>query len=115
MAAAAVLMLLGATLTWGSFRLMDGDFPIGRILAGFGALGGLFGLYLAFFDSNRKTGSAVALAAGIVTFVVMYLYARAAHLGIGFMLALLGAIALIVAGALGMSSKGGAVLFEDDE
>lgn len=115
MAVAAVAVLVGAALTWGPFRLMDpGSFPIGRLLAGFGALGGLFGLYLAYFDSNRITGSAVAIAAGVITFVVMYFYARAANLGIGFMLALLGAMALIVVGALGMSRHGGATLPDDD-
>lgn len=116
MVAAAVLILAGAALTWGPFRLLDpGSFPIGRVLAGFGALGGLFGLYLAYFDSNRTTGSAVAIAAGVITFVIMYFYARAARLGIGFMLALLGSIALIVVGAVGMSSRGGAVVNEDEE
>ncbi len=115
MVAAAVLILLGAALTWGPFRLLDSDFQIGRILAGFGALGGLFGLYLAYFDSNRATGSAVAIAAGIVTFVVAYLYARAAHLGIGFMMVLVGSIALIVVGALGMSRRGGGSVEEDEE
>ncbi len=115
MAAAAVLILVGAALNWGPFRLMDpGSFPLGRLLAGFGALGGLFGLYLAYFDSNRITGSAVAIAAGAVTFVVMYFYARAAHLGLGFMLALLGAMGLVVIGVLGMSSNGGAVPPEDN-
>ena len=113
--AAAVLILLGAALTWGPFRLMDpGSFPIGRVLAGFGGLGGLFGLYIAYFDNNRITGSAIAIAAGVVTFVIMYFYARAAHLGIGFMLALLGSLALIVAGAIGMTSRGGSGFGDED-
>jgi hypothetical protein len=110
MAAAAVFILIGAALNWGPFRLLDpGSFPIGRMLAGFAALGGLVGLYFAYFDSNRITGSAIAISAGVITFVVMYFYAGAAHLGIGFMLAVLGAIGLIVVGALGMSSRGGEV------
>lgn len=116
MVGAAAVILIGAALTWGPFRLMDpGSFPIGRLLAGMGALGGLFGLYFAYFDGNRVTGSAVAIAAGTITFVVIYFYTRAARLGIGFMLALLGSIALIVVGVLGMSEYGGANLEEDDE
>ncbi len=103
MAAAAVAVLLGAALTWGPFRLLDpGSFPIGRILAAFGGLGGLVGVYLAYFDRSRVTGSAAAIAAGLVTFCILYLYARAAHLGIGFVLALLGSQALIAAGVVGM-------------
>lgn len=115
MAVAAVFILIGAALTWGPFRLLDpGSFPIGRLLAGFGALGGLVGLYFAYFDSNRVTGSAIAIAAGVVTFVVMYFYTGAARLGIGFMLALVGAIGLIVVGVLGMSSHGGALPPEEE-
>jgi hypothetical protein len=105
---ASALLLAGAALTWGSVRLLDGDFPVGRLLAGMGGLAGLFGLYLAFFDQRRVTGSAVAIAAGGVTFVVLYFYAREARLGSGFMLALLGSLALIGVGAFGMSNQGAA-------
>jgi hypothetical protein len=103
MGAAAALILLGAALSWGPFRILDpGSFPIGRLLAGFGGLGGLLALYLAYFDRSRVTGSAAAVAAGIVTFAVVYLYARSARLGIGFVLALLGSQALVAVGVLGM-------------
>lgn len=113
---AAALILAGAALTWGSARLMDpGSFPIGRILAGFGGVAGLVGLYLATFDTRRETGSAVAIAAGGVVLIVMYLYTRAAHLGFGFMLALLGSIALIVIGAVGMSEAGAAVRHHEED
>lgn len=113
---ACVLLFAGAALTWGSARLMDpGSFPIGRILAGFGGLAGLVGLYLAFLDERRVTGSAVAIAAGGVTFAVMYLYAREANLGFGFVLALLGSLALIGIGAFGMSEQGAATRHHQDE
>jgi hypothetical protein len=103
MAVAAAAILLGAALSWGPFRILDpGGFPIGRLLAAFGGLGGLVGLYLAYFDRSRVTGSAAAIAAGVVTFAVMYIYARSARLGIGFMLAMLGAQGLVAAGVLGM-------------
>ena len=102
---ASLLLLLGAALAWGPTRLLDGDFPIGRLLAGMGGLAGLVGLYLAFFDQRRVTGSAVAIAAGAVTFAVVFLYAREANLGLGFMLALLGALALIGVGAFGMAGQ----------
>ncbi|MCP4964103.1 MAG: hypothetical protein GY926_02595 [bacterium] len=116
MAVAATFILIGAALNWGPFRLLDpGSFPIGRLLAGFGAFGGLVGLYFAYFDSNRITGSAIAIAAGVVTFVVMYFYTGAARLGNGFMLALLGSIGLIVAGTLGMSSHGGGMQEEEEK
>lgn len=113
---ACVLLFVGAALTWGSARLMDpGSFPIGRILAGFGGLAGLVGLYLAYFDERRVTGSAVAIAAGGVTFGVMYLYAREANLGFGFMLALVGSLALIGVGGFGLSERGAATRHHEDE
>ncbi|MDJ0953230.1 MAG: hypothetical protein QNJ81_06085 [Acidimicrobiia bacterium] len=103
MAVAALAILGGAALTWGPFRLMDpGSFPIARLLAGFGGLGGLLALYLAYFDRNRAMGSAAAISAGFVTFCIVYLYARSARLGIGFILVLLGAQALMTAGILGL-------------
>jgi hypothetical protein len=106
MGAAAILILAGAALTWGPFRLMDpGSFPIGRLLAGFGGLGGLLALYLAYFDRSRVTGSAAAIAAGIVTFCIVYLYARAARLGIGFLLVLVGSQTLVAVGVLGLFGR----------
>ncbi len=103
MGIAALAILGGAALTWGPFRLMDpGSFPIGRLLAGFGGLGGLLALYLAYFDRNRAMGSAAAVSAGFVTFCIVYLYARTARLGIGFIIVLLGAQALMTAGILGL-------------
>ena len=107
MGAASLFILLGAALTWGPFRLMDpGSFPIGRLLAGFGGLGGVLALYLAYFDRSRITGSAAAIAAGVVTFSSVYLYSRSARLGIGFMLALLGSQALVTVGFLGLMNRG---------
>jgi len=103
MAVSAVFILGGAALTWGPFRLMDpGSFPIARLLAGFGGLGAILAVYLGHFDRNRVAGAAAAIAAGIVTFCVVVLYARSARLGIGFILALLGSQALVAAGVLGM-------------
>ena len=103
MGGAAVVILIGAALTWGPFRILDsGGFPIGRLLAAFGGFGGLLAVYLAYFDKSRFTGSAAAAAAGIVTLCIMFLYSRSAHLGVGFMLALLGAQALATAGLVGI-------------
>ncbi len=103
MAAAAVLVLLGAALTWGPFRLLDpGSFPIGRLIAGIGGFGGLLGLYLAYFDRSRSLGSAAAIAAGVITLGVIFFYSREARLGLGFLMTLIGAQALITAGVLGM-------------
>jgi len=107
MAVASAVILAGAALTWGPFRLFDpGSFPIARLLAGFAGLGGLLALYLAYFDRSRTQGAAGAIAAGFVAFCVLFLYMRAARLGIGFILALLGSQALIAAGILGMVDRG---------
>jgi hypothetical protein len=106
MGIAAAAVLLGAALSWGPFRILDpGSFPIGRLLAAFGGLGGLLGLYLAYFDRSRVTGSAATIAAGVVTFAIMFVYARAARLGIGFIFAMLGAQGLVAVGVLGMLGR----------
>jgi hypothetical protein len=116
LAAGVILVLGGSLLTWGSARLLDpGSFPIGRVLAGFGGLSAMIGLYFAFFDSQRISGSAVAIAAGTVVLAIMYFYTRAAQLKLGFMLTLLGSIALIVVGAVGMSDLGAASRYHDEE
>lgn len=113
---ALVLVLAGAALNWGSARLMDpGSFPIARVLAGFGGLAGLVGLYLAFFDRQRVNGSAVAIAAGAVVLGIAYMYARAAHLKIGFILTVLGGVGLIVAGIIGFSDHGAAFSEQDED
>jgi hypothetical protein len=112
---ALALVLVGAALNWGSARLLEpGSFPIARVLAGFGGLAGLVGLYLAFFDKQRVNGSAVAIAAGGVVLGIAYFYARAANLRTGFMLAVLGGAGLIVAGAIGVSGRGAAPVQQDD-
>lgn len=114
--AAVLLVLGGSALTWGSARILDpGSFPIGRVLTGFGGLAAAVGLYFAFFDSQRISGSAIAIAAGTVVLAIMYFYTRAAQLKLGFMLTLLGSVALIVVGALGMSDLGAASRYHDEE
>ena len=113
---ALVLVLLGATLNWGAARLLDpGSFPVARVLAGFGALAGLVGLYLAFFDRQRINGSAVAIAAGVVVLGIAYLYARAAQLKMGFAFTVLGGVGLVVAGTIGLTQHGSAARQDNTE
>lgn len=116
LAAAVLLVLVGSALNWGSARLLDpGSFPIGRVLAGFGGLSAMIGLYFAFFDGQRVNGSAVTIAAGAVVLGILYFYMRAAQLKLGFVLTLFGSIALIAIGAVGMSSLGSESKYHDDE
>ncbi len=115
MAAGAAAVLAGAALTWGPFRLLDpGGFPIARLLAGFGGLGGLLAVYLAYFDRNRFIGAAAAASAGVVTLCIAYLYAREARLGIGFIITVLGAQAMIAAGVMGVNRNASSRDVEDD-
>lgn len=116
LAAAIVVVLAGSALNWGSARLLEpGSFPIGRVLTGFGGLSAMIGLYFAFFDGQRVSGSAVAIAAGTVVLAIMYFYTRAAQLKLGFFLTILGSIALIVIGALGLSDLGSESKYHDEE
>ncbi len=104
---AAALILIGAALNWGSARLFDpGSFPIARTLAGFAGVAGLIGLYFAYFDRERLIGSALAVSAGGVLLGILYFYMRAAQLKLGFVLTLVGAIALVLVGVSGMSARG---------
>ncbi len=75
----------------------------------------MIGLYFAVFDRERITGSAIAIAAGIVVFAVVYMYTRAAQLKLGFTLTMLGSLALIVIGAFGMSDAGAAVRYQEED
>lgn len=116
LAAAIVVVLAGSAMNWGSARLLDpGSFPIGRVLTGFGGLSAMIGLYFAFFDGQRVSGSAVSIAAGTVVLGIMYFYTRAAQLKLGFFLTLLGSIALIVIGAFGLSDLGRESDYQDEE
>lgn len=105
--AAAAATLLGAVLTWGTGRILDpGSFPIDRTLAAVAGIAALLGLYLGYFDGQRAVGAAIAMAAGVVLLVILVLAARGAHLGYGFLLTVIGAQALVAAGALGVSDYG---------
>jgi hypothetical protein len=107
LAGAAILVILGAAIDWGSARLLDpGSFPIARSLAGFAGVAGLIGLYFAYFDRERVIGSALAISAGGVLLGILYFYMRAAQLKLGFVLTLVGAIGLVFVGAFGMAQQG---------
>lgn len=109
LAGAAVMVLVGSFLTWGSIRLLDpGSFPLERALTGVAGLAAAVGAYLAYFDRRRVIGSALALSAGVAAMVVVYMYARSAHLGLGFILTALGALTLAGLAGWGISSHGAA-------
>lgn len=105
--AGAVAVLVGAVLTWGTGRIFDpGAFPLDRVLAGMAGVAGLLGLYLGYIDAQRAVGAAISIAAGAVLIAILVFAARAAHLGYGFLLTVIGAQAMIAAGVLGVSEYG---------
>jgi hypothetical protein len=104
---AAVLLLIGAALPWGETRLVDGDgFPWARALTVLAALTAGVGAFIAWRQGQRITGTAVAAGACFVALLVLYFYANAAGVGIGFVVAMLAIMPLAAAAGLGLSRWG---------
>ena len=105
--AAAALLVIGAALPWGETRLVDGDgFPWGRALTVLAGLTAGVATFTAWRRGQRVAGTAVAAGAGFVALVVLYFYARAAGVGVGFVLAMLAIFPLGAAAAIGLTKLG---------
>jgi hypothetical protein len=105
--AAGLLVIVGAALNWGDFRLLGDDgFPWGRLFAGTGAVGAIVGAVLAWREHRRMIGAGIATGAGVVILAVLYFYAREAGLGLGYFVAMLAAVPLTIAGVIGLTPKG---------
>lgn len=90
------LIGIGAFLTWGNTRMFDTDFPVARALAGLAAVASVAGFILGFFMHRRTEGAYVAGTGAVLGLMTLVAYGRAAGLGVGFFLTLLGV--LVVAG-----------------
>ena len=106
LAGAAAILFLGAILDWGPVRLTNSNFPIGRlliVLAGFAAFAaGYLGLAL----EKRRDVALVAILSGIISVMVIVMYARRAGIGYGFIVTILGAVAVISTSVLALSHLG---------
>jgi hypothetical protein len=90
------LIGIGAFLTWGDTRMFDTDFPVARALAALAAVASVAGFILGFFMHRRTQGAYVAGTGAVLGLMTLVAYGRAAGLGVGFFLTLVGV--LVVAG-----------------
>lgn len=105
--AAALLVIVGAALSWGDFRLLGDDgFPWGRLFAGTGAVGAIVGAVLAWREQRRMIGAGIATGAGVIVLAILYFYAREAGLGLGYFVAMLAVVPLTIAAVVGLTPKG---------
>ncbi len=106
LAGAAALLFLGAVLDWGSFRLTNTNFPIARVLIVVAAFAGVAASYLGFAQEKRRDVTVVAALSGLISVLVLLLYARRAGIGYGFIVTILGTVAMITIIALVLSDFG---------
>ena len=105
--AAAVVLAAGAALAWGDARLLGDDgVPVERVFTGLAAVGALVGAILAWREHRRMIGAGISLGAGIIALVILYFYAAEAGLGPGYFVAMLAAVPLTAAAALGLTKRG---------
>ncbi len=98
---------LGAFLTWGDARIFETDFPVARVLAAVSAVAAVAGFILGFFMHHRLLGAYVAGTGAVLGLMTLFLYARAAGIGSGFFIALLGVIVVAGLATLAITPAGG--------
>jgi hypothetical protein len=105
--AAAVVLMAGAALSWGDARLLgDEGIPLERLFSGTAAIGAVVGAVLAWREHRRMIGAGISLGAGIIALVVLYFYAAEVGLGPGYFIAMLAAVPLTAAAAIGLTGRG---------
>jgi hypothetical protein len=102
-----VIIGIGAFLTWGDTRMFDTDFPVARALAALSALAAVVGFVLGFFMHRRTEGAYVAGTGAVLGLMTLFVYGRAAGIGTGFFVALLGVIVVAGLAVLAITPAGG--------
>jgi hypothetical protein len=102
-----VLIGVGAFLTWGDTRMFDTDFPVARAISALAALAAVAGFVLGFFMHRRTQGAYVAGTGAVLGLMTLVIYARAAGIGTGFFLALLGVLVVAGLSVLAVTPAGG--------
>ncbi len=105
--ATGLLVIVGAALNWGDYRLLGDDgFPWSRVFVGAAAVGAIIGAVLAWREQRRMIGAGIATGAGVISLAVLYFYAAEAGLGLGFFLAILAIVPLTITAVVGLTPKG---------
>ncbi len=98
LAVAGAVLVLGAVLSWGPARIISDGFPLARVLAALAGIAALVGAYLGLFAEQRVNGGWLAVGASVVALVVLYFSAREAGIRLGYLIAFVGALAVLAVG-----------------
>ena len=103
---AAAVLFVGASLDWGPVRLTNSNFPIGRVLVVLAAFAAIAAAYLGLALEKRRDVALVAILSGLISVLVIVMFARRAAIGYGFIVTILGAMAVISIAVLALSHLG---------
>lgn len=106
MAGAGAVLFLGALLDWGPVRLTNANFPIGRLLVLLAGFGAFAAAYLGLALEKRRDVALVALVSAVIAVMVIVMFARRAAIGWGFIVTILGAVAVVSISVLALSQLG---------
>ncbi len=103
---AAAVLWVGATLDWGPVRLTNSNFPIGRVLVVLAGFAAFAAAYLGLALEKRRDVALVAMLSGVIAVLVIVMFSRRAGIGYGFIVTILGAVAVISIAVLALSHLG---------
>lgn len=106
LAGAAVVLWVGAILDWGPVRLTNSNFPIERVLIVLAGFAAFAAAYLGLALEKRRDVALVAMLSGVIAVLVIVVFSRRAGIGYGFMVTILGAVAVISIAVLALSHLG---------
>jgi hypothetical protein len=109
LAGAAVVLFFGAALDWGPWRLMkSSQFSLARALTVLAGVAALAAAYLGLAGEKRRDVAVVAMMSGLIAVLMIVLYSREAGIGYGFIITILGSVAVISLAVLALSHLGAA-------
>ncbi len=115
MGGAALILLFGALLPWGPWRLVDGRFPVERLIGALGALAAGAGAYLALAGEKRRDVALVSMLGGLIGIVVILLYVIDSPIGIGFVVTIVATTAVATISIISLLPSAAAPPKEDDQ
>ena len=113
LAAATVLLFVGALLSWGPWRLVQGRVPVARVVTGVAGLAALASTYLGFAGEKRRDVAVVAMLSALIAWVIVIMYAAKAGIGIGYLLTIVATVGVTGVSVIALT-RFGAAPPEDD-
>lgn len=112
---AALLLFVGALLSWGPWRVAGGRFPVERLLGALAGFAALASAYLALAGEKRRDAGIVAALSSLIAIIVIILYTAEAGIGFGFLLTIVATVAITTLTVLALSPLGAAPEPESDD